>query len=172
MWPDIRVFRHNTINEWSLITLKWFYTIGNVKILWKFARLIVELPYCWLLFELDRTSEIFCWQKKHILSKLLIDKKHILLKLPTVQIQVDYEQERQGTWVWSDIILQKCESIEIREAILYQIGCFFTHCVKGGRGGVVPMCKNLCCGFLHFWRPFHNIKLTQNILSRVILSQF
>ena len=118
------------------------------KILWKFARLIVELPYCWLLFELDRTSEIFCWQKKHILSKLLIDKKHILLKLPTVQIQVDYEQERQGTWVWSDIILQKCESIEIREAILYQIGCFFTHCVKGGRGGVVPMCKNLCCGFL------------------------
>ena len=29
----------------------------------------------------------------------------------------------------------------IREAIGYQIGCFFTHCVKGGRG-VKPMCKN------------------------------
>ena len=29
----------------------------------------------------------------------------------------------------------------------YQIGCFFTHCVKGG-GGVEPMCKNLCCGFV------------------------
>ena len=26
----------------------------------------------------------------------------------------------------------------LREAILYQIGCFFTHCVKGGRG------SNLC----------------------------
>ena len=35
----------------------------------------------------------------------------------------------------------------IREAILYQIECFFTHCVKGGRG-VKPMCKNLCCRFL------------------------
>ena len=34
----------------------------------------------------------------------------------------------------------------LREAILCQIGCFFTHCVKGG--GVEPMCKNLCCKFV------------------------
>ena len=35
----------------------------------------------------------------------------------------------------------------VREAIGYQIGCFFTHCGKGG-GGVEPMCKNLCCKFV------------------------
>ena len=26
-------------------------------------------------------------------------------------------------------------SLKIREAVLYQIGCFSTHCVKGGGGG-------------------------------------
>ena len=41
---------------------------------------------------------------------------------------------------------------QVREAIVYQIGCFFTHCVKGGEG-VKPMCKNLCCRFVSFWRP-------------------
>ena len=53
------------------------------------------------------------------------------------------------------------DSSMLREAILYQNRWFFT-----------PMCKKLCCGFFWFWRPFHNIKLTQNIFSRVILSQF
>ena len=39
--------------------------------------------------------------------------------------------------------------LKLREAIVYQIGCFFTHCVKGG-DGVKPMCKNLCCRFVSF----------------------
>ena len=50
----------------------------------------------------------------------------------------------------------------LREAALYQIGCFFTHCVKGR--GVEPMCKNLCCGFVKFWRQFDHIKLTHKII--------
>ena len=51
-----------------------------------------------------------------------------------------------------------------REAILCQIGWFFTHCVKGG--GIEPMCKNLCCKFVSFWRPFDNIKLTQKSIFK------
>ena len=31
------------------------------------------------------------------------------------------------------------DAIKLREAILYQIGCFFTHCVKGG--GSFPCVK-------------------------------
>ena len=45
---------------------------------------------------------------------------------------------------------------------------FFTHCVGGG---VEPMCKNLCCRFLQFWRPSDNLKLTQKEFWRVKLSQ-
>ena len=44
-------------------------------------------------------------------------------------------------------------NICIREVILYQIRCFFYTLCKGaplppGGGGVKPMCKNLCCGFV------------------------
>ena len=51
------------------------------KILWKFARLIVELPHCWLPFELKGTSGIFCSQQSlentqvgYILQKYTLDK--------------------------------------------------------------------------------------------------
>ena len=67
-----------------------------------------------------------------------------------------------GAWGgWDGENQNVCWSLSIREAIGYQIRCFFTHCVKGGKGGVEPMCKNLCCIFLQFWRPSDNLELTQ-----------
>ena len=40
---------------------------------------------------------------------------------------------------------------------------FYTLC-KGG--GVEPMCKNLSCRFLQFWRPSYNLKLTQKLIFK------
>ena len=47
---------------------------------------------------------------------------------------------------------------------------FYTLCK--GEGGVEPMCKNLCCRFLQFWRPSENLKLThKKTILKAKLSQ-
>ena len=40
--------------------------------------------------------------------------------------------------------------ITLREATPYHFSCFFIKLIKGG--GVIPVYKNLCCGFYIFWR--------------------
>ena len=45
---------------------------------------------------------------------------------------------------------RKCEKERLREAIPYHFSCFFIKLIKGG--GVIPVYKNLCCGFYIFWR--------------------
>ena len=42
-------------------------------------------------------------------------------------------------------VTENTNIIGFTEAILYQIGCFFMHCIKGG---VEPMNANLCCRFV------------------------
>ena len=36
---------------------------------------------------------------------------------------------------------------QVRDALPYQIVCFFEHCSKGEEGGVKPMFKKFCCKF-------------------------
>ena len=70
----------------------------------------------------------------------------------------------------SEVSDQQCNTVleqqcEVREAIGYQIGCFFTHCVKGV-GGSNPCVKIYVVDLYHSGGLLTTKKLTQKSIFK------
>ena len=129
------------------LTRKWFGFVTH------------QTQICHHMLGFVRQQTQICHRILHLLvtantDSLVVWQAHSWFKTECKTLYL-YKSTKEGRslaklvclWFWMCALSHPVVFASIREAILCQIGCFFTHCVKGG-GGVKPMCKNLCCEFV------------------------